>query len=424
MKRFKFLTCFGLLFLLGVTVVAQDNTAERLNLPGDNLNLYAVMKLFQDSETLEGFEKNLNAEDTKINNLDLNGDDKIDYIKVIDNVNGIDHTIVLQVAVNDKENQDVAVFTVHKDADNNVQIQLIGDEELYGKDYIIEPSYADNTPAGETPNPGYTTNSRTVDGKTVTVVKTSYVEVQTWPVVRYIYMPTYVRWHSPWYWGYYPSYWNPWRPYYWDYYYGYQSNWNRYYYRHYRPAHVIRYAHWNDHYYNNHRSYSNTVYQHRESGAYRNTYSRPETRQQGSADYLKQYPNRDRANTRNSQGVNRQDSRQGVNQPQERRNNNNSNVRTGTNRPVNSGNVNTRNGNNENRTKSQPAVNTRSERPANSSPAVKSEKRQPTPRQENTRRSAEPQKSVKSSETRSERKAESKSVRESNKNSEKAPNKR
>ena len=421
MKRFKFLTCFGLLFLLGVTVVAQDNTAERLNLPGDNLNLYAVMKLFQDSETLEGFEKSLNAEDTKINNLDLNGDDKIDYIKVIDNVYGEDHTIVLQVAVNEKENQDVAVFTVHKDADNNVQIQLIGDEELYGKNYIIEPNYADNTPAGETPNPGYTTNSRTGDGKTVVVAKTTYVEVQTWPVVRYIYMPTYVRWHSPWYWGYYPSYWNPWRPYYWDYYYGYQSNWNRYYYRHYRPVNVIRYAHWNDYYYNKHRSYSNTVYQHRESGAYRNTYSRPETRQQGSADYLKQYPNRDRTNTRSNSGTNRQDSRQGVNQPPERRSNNNSNVRTGTNRPVNSGNVNTRSdGNSDNRSKSQPAINSRSERPANSTPAVKSERRQSTPRQENTRRSAEPKKSVSTPVKRSERISEIRPAR----NSEQGPNRR
>ena len=422
MKLLRTYAILALFILLGFTVNAQNNEPEKLNLPGDNLNLFAVIKLFQDSETLEGFEKNLNAEDTKINNLDLNGDDKTDYIKVIDNVNGNDHTIVLQVAVNDKENQDVAVFTVQKDADNNVQIQLIGDETLYGKDYIIEPNYADNTPEGETPNPGYS-GTTTVRGENIPVTRTTYVEVRTWPVVRYIYTPTYVVWHSPWYWNYYPSYWNPWRPYYWDYYYGYHSNWNHYYYGHYRPWHQHRYTHWNDNYYNNHRSYSNTVYQHRESGAYRNTYSRPETRQQGSADYLKRYPeSRDRNNTRNNnQGVNRQDSRQGVNQPQERRNNNNSNVRTGTNRPVNSGNVNTRNnGKIENRNTSQPAVNTRSERPTKSTPAVKSERRQSEPRQENTRRSSEPPKSVRTPEKRSERNSESRPAR----NSEKSPNRR
>jgi len=46
---------------------------EKLDLPGDNLNLYAVLKLFQESETLEGFERKLNEEDSEINNLDLDG---------------------------------------------------------------------------------------------------------------------------------------------------------------------------------------------------------------------------------------------------------------------------------------------------------------------------------------------------------------
>jgi len=104
MKSLKLLSAFILFTIIGHVSVAQNNNEEKLNLPGDNLNLYAVMNLFQESETLEGFEKNLNAEDSKINNLDLNNDDNIDYIKVLDYVDGEAHTIVLQVAVNEKEN--------------------------------------------------------------------------------------------------------------------------------------------------------------------------------------------------------------------------------------------------------------------------------------------------------------------------------
>ncbi len=37
------------------------------------------------------------------------------------------------------EAQDVAVFTVQRFSDGEVQIQLTGDEDLYGKNYIIEP---------------------------------------------------------------------------------------------------------------------------------------------------------------------------------------------------------------------------------------------------------------------------------------------
>ncbi len=289
MKSIKFLFAATALFFLGFAVSAQDNSNEKLNLPGDNLNLYAVMNLFKESETLEGFEKKLNAEDSKINNLDLNGDEKIDYIKVVDNVDGDVHTIVLQVAISKMENQDVAVFTVQRDSKNQVQIQLVGDEELYGKDYIIEPIYGEGA-TSETPNPGYTGNT-TVQKQTVVVTKTTYVEVASWPVVTYIYVPTYTVYRSPWYWGYYPTYWKPWSPYYYDYYYGYHYNYHSHYYGHYHHSHYNRYPHYNDHYYNGHRSHSNTVYQRRESGMYKNTYSRPDTRQQGSADFNKKYPN-------------------------------------------------------------------------------------------------------------------------------------
>jgi hypothetical protein len=84
--------CF-LLLVIGVMAVLQvdaqtEGQEEKLNLPGDNLNLYAVMKMFQESETLEIFEKKLNEEDNRINNLDLNGDDQIDYIRVLDEVDG------------------------------------------------------------------------------------------------------------------------------------------------------------------------------------------------------------------------------------------------------------------------------------------------------------------------------------------------
>ncbi len=317
MISIKLFTGFILMIFLESIASAQGINKEKLDMPGDNLNLYAVMKLFQESETLEGFERSLNAEESTINNLDLNGDNRVDYIKVVDYVDGNDHTIVLQDAVTENENQDVAVFTVQRDANNQVQIQLIGDEELYGKDYIIEPNYADDASSLETPNPGYTGNTKAVRGENVVVTRTTYVEVASWPLITYMFMPSYVAWHSPWYWGYYPAYWHPWTPFYWDYYYGYHSHWNQYYYGHYRPWHYYRYTHWNDHYYTHKRSYSNTVHQHRETGAYRNTYSRPDQRKAGSEAYNRRYSennNRPSGRTGNIERVNRQGSRKDVNQ--------------------------------------------------------------------------------------------------------------
>src|SRR6187399_2381958 len=79
---------------------AADTTL--LGLPGDNLDLYAVLDLFQKSKTIEEFEKSLNLEQTGINNLDLDLDKKVDFIKVVTKKEDDDFTFILQVAVTEK----------------------------------------------------------------------------------------------------------------------------------------------------------------------------------------------------------------------------------------------------------------------------------------------------------------------------------
>jgi len=275
----KLITTAILSLLIASAAVAgrQDYPEEYLGLPGDNLNLYAVMKLFQESETLEAFERSLNDENSRINNLDLNNDGYVDYITVSDYVNGEDHTIVLRSVLDRNESQDVAVFTVEKLRNGEVMIQLIGDEALYGRNYIVEPIYA------ETPNPGY--RGRTVYRDNVTVVTTTYYEVAAWPVIRFIYSPRYVIWRSNWYWGYYPVYYRPWRPFFWHAYYGYHYHWYPHYYSCYRHWHQPRWNHYHDYYYRGVRAYSPNVSHRITAGTYKQTYSRPETRRDGEALY-------------------------------------------------------------------------------------------------------------------------------------------
>src|SRR5687767_7267565 len=69
--------------LLGQPLFAQTPDTPSLGLAGDNLDLYAVLDLFQKSKTIEEFEKALNEQKTGINNLDLDLDKKVDFIKVV-----------------------------------------------------------------------------------------------------------------------------------------------------------------------------------------------------------------------------------------------------------------------------------------------------------------------------------------------------
>lgn len=292
MKRFLITSILAAIVAAGTTIMAQGRQEEYLGLPGDNLNLYAVMQLFQESETIEGFERSLNDENSGINNLDLNNDNMVDYIRVSDYIDGDVHNIVLQAALDRNESQDVAVFTVQRFRDGSVQIQLTGDEALYGRNYIIEPIF------DETQNPGY---SGSANRRNVNVVRTTAFEISAWPLVRFIFLPNYVIWHSSWNWGYYPSYWRPWNQHYWHYYYGFQQNRYPYYYTHYRHWDNHRYTNWNDFYYNDKRAYSSNVRARIEAGNYKNTYSHPEMRRDGEAMYRKMNPAQNNRSSGNSQ---------------------------------------------------------------------------------------------------------------------------
>ena len=291
MKTRIIFSLIALLIFSGTTLKSQQQP-EQLNLPGDNLNLYAVMKIFQESETLEIFEKKLNDQDLRINNLDLNGDNFIDYIKVIDYSEKEVHYITLQVAVTPTENQDVAVFVVKKDPNGKVIIQLIGDEALYGKYYIVEPYY--DTDKGATPNPGYNGNNNV--SEQVVVHRTTTAEVASWPLVTFIFFPGYIAWHSPYYWDYYPSYWHPWTPWYWHEYYGYHYHMYDDYYGHYHHGDHFRFN--NDYYYNHNRATSNVVHERRDRGEYNSSYSNPQSITAGSDYFRKHHPERAATNSR------------------------------------------------------------------------------------------------------------------------------
>ena len=292
--------CFCSLFISNV-FAQKYQQPDSLGLPGDNLNLYAVMELFQSSETLEGFERKLNSQTEKINNLDLNNDDKIDYIRVMDHVDGNTHNIVLQVSINEKENQDVAYFIVDKNDKGGVQIQLVGDEALYGKDYILEPNYSETADVNETPNPGYVKQSsqqtKDENGNTTIINNYTTYETASWPVVRYMYAPDYIIWVSPWRWYYYPDYWTPWEPWYWHRYYGYHSYRYNYYYGNYRYCHNYRNPVERNRYYGR-RMVSNSVVVVIRSGNFRKTYSHPNQKSEGKMEYFKDKgisPNKGRA---------------------------------------------------------------------------------------------------------------------------------
>ena len=190
MKTSAILSAVAMVVSGWITSYAQEIDTE---VPGDHFSLEGALELFKKSASPEEFEKMLNSPDSKVNNLDLNGDGYIDYIRVYDRYEGNVHAFILQAVVSETENQDVAVIELEKLANGKAVLQIIGDEDVYGIETIIEPTREVRAYAG-------TTSTQTV------------VNVWTWPSVQYIYSPYYAGWNSPWAWNVRPVWWHSWRP--------------------------------------------------------------------------------------------------------------------------------------------------------------------------------------------------------------------
>jgi hypothetical protein len=202
----------GLLICLSMSVLsanAQDDSADSTGLPGDNFSLQGALEMFKKAGSPEEFEKLLNTEDNKVNNLDLNGDGNIDYIKVINKKENDVQVFVLQDQVSDKESQDIAVIELQKNGGDNAVVQIVGDEDIYGEETIVEP--------GDEGNAYNMMESSLASGPNMEDAdydanRGIVVNVWFWPCVRYVYAPSYVVWVSPWGWYSHPAWWRPWRP--------------------------------------------------------------------------------------------------------------------------------------------------------------------------------------------------------------------
>jgi hypothetical protein len=178
MKTRLFTSVIGSL-LLAIPTFAQDKTTVTANSSdiSDNLDLKAVASIFGDASNLEDFERRLNDPKSQISNLDLNNDNQVDYLRVVESVEGRAHIVVIQAVLEKDVFQDVATVEIEKDSNNRVQIQVVGDVYMYGSNYIYEPIY----------------------------VHTPIIYTTFW-------VNHYRPYCSSWYWGYYPSYYSHWSP--------------------------------------------------------------------------------------------------------------------------------------------------------------------------------------------------------------------
>jgi len=203
-----------------VTTVTVTNFNDDLSF---YLDLNAVAAAFAESRSVQEFERLLNSSRYMINNLDLNRDGWIDYLRVIETHRGYYHTLLIQACLAPSVFQDVATL-VAEYRPSALYVEVIGDRWLYGPSYIVRPVF----------------------------VKRPLI----WDMYGH---PTYAVWVSPYYYGYFPPYYTQPKPVYLTHYQAYVSTYmtNHHY------CHVCDYP--SKPYYNQYsdmtRSYSRNDYQ-------------------------------------------------------------------------------------------------------------------------------------------------------------------
>ena len=174
-RKIAFIVCFC---LCTVPLFSQISINVQItNTTRENLNLQAVASLFGQCRTMEEFEYQLNNPDNQLSNLDLNHDGYVDYIRVMDVLRNGQHTIYLQDVIGQSRFENLARLIVERDYSGRSAIWIIGNEQIYGENYILQPEY-------------------------------SYSPV----LFQVIWQPSYRIWISPYYWRHYPPIYHPWHP--------------------------------------------------------------------------------------------------------------------------------------------------------------------------------------------------------------------
>ncbi|MEO5999097.1 MAG: hypothetical protein ABIN89_20145 [Chitinophagaceae bacterium] len=216
MKRINYLLLICGCLVVNIIAYAQNESGvDSTGLPGDNFSLQGALEMFKEAASPEEFEKLINSENNSVNNLDLDGDGNIDYVRVIDKSDKDAHAIILQVAISATETQDIAVIELEKTGSATASLQIIGDEDLYGEPVIIEPSGNEGASNSVGEESNMIARGGPVAPEFSSPASLIVVNVFLWPTVRFIYGPAYKPWASPWRWHSYPVWWRPWRPFAW-----------------------------------------------------------------------------------------------------------------------------------------------------------------------------------------------------------------
>jgi len=158
-----------------VTPGSVDTTAWIDSAAADGLDLEALTATVKEVSSGEELEKTINSANG-INNLDLNADGEVDYIRVTEYGDRESYGFSLTVQPEEREEQEVATIEISKEDDDTL-VQTTGNQHIYGSGHVYH----------------------------------SHFPVTSFLLWSYFLTPRWTPYYSPWHYGYYPTYYSSYR---------------------------------------------------------------------------------------------------------------------------------------------------------------------------------------------------------------------
>ena len=133
------------------TQVPKHTTAQTVTVTTYNtdmsfdLDLHAVAAAYSEARSTREFEQLLNSSKYMINNLDLNRDGYVDYLRVIETRKGQYYAYLIQACLAPTVFQDVATLVAERRA-STLYVEVVGDSYLYGYNYVVRPTFVKRPP--------------------------------------------------------------------------------------------------------------------------------------------------------------------------------------------------------------------------------------------------------------------------------------
>jgi len=130
--------CIGALSLCGSITSSDDKfdvSVTQMIDADKGLDLRAVGEILKKAKTAEEFEKLLNVSDSGVNNLDLNADGKVDYIKVTEFGDEKVKGFSLTTEIDKGDVQEVATIKIQKSGDKGAEVEYHGNPSIYGRSH-------------------------------------------------------------------------------------------------------------------------------------------------------------------------------------------------------------------------------------------------------------------------------------------------